>query len=86
MFEIDVDKAYSELLSSNELSFMNIMFQRRHLIEHNNGIVDQKYIDKSGDCSYAIGQRLVVKENDAYSLLQIIKKLGKGLSEIKCKV
>ena len=49
------------------------------LIEHNNGMVDQKYVDKSGDHSYVIGQRLVVKENDAYALLAIIKKLAKGL-------
>ena len=62
---------------------MNMLFQRRHLIEHNNGMVDQKYIDKSGDSSYVIGQRLVVKESDALSLLAIIKKLGTGLSSIK---
>ena len=58
---------------------MNMFFQRRHLIEHNNGMVDQKYVDKSGDNSYVIGQRLVVKESDAYALLAIIKKLAKGL-------
>ena len=62
---------------------MNMLFQRRHLIEHNNGMVDQKYIDKSGDSSYVIGQRLVVKESDALTLLAIIKKLGTGLSSMK---
>ncbi|MBR2169983.1 MAG: hypothetical protein IJ952_06435, partial [Alistipes sp.] len=51
--------------------------------EINNGMVDQKYIDKSGDSSYVIGQRLVVKESDALSLLAIVKKLGTGLSSIK---
>ena len=62
---------------------MNMLFQRRHLIEHNNGMVNQKYIDKSGDSSYVIGQRLVVKESDALTLLAIIKKLGTGLSSMK---
>ena len=62
---------------------MNLLFQRRHLIEHNNGMVDQKYIDKSGDNSYAVGQRLVVKGSDPLTLLAIIKKLGKGLVSLK---
>lgn len=83
LFENSTGKGYSAWLTDTELREMNILFQRRHLIEHNNGMVDQKYIDKSGDCSYAVGQRIVVKENDALSLLAIIKKLGKGLLTIE---
>ena len=79
LFKDAAGKGYEEWLSDQELHDMNMLFQRRHLIEHNNGMVDQKYVDKSGDNSYVIGQRLVVKENDAYALLAIIKKLAKGL-------
>ena len=79
LFKDATGKGYEEWLSDQELHDMNMFFQRRHLIEHNNGMVDQKYVDKSGDHSYVIGQRLVVKENDAYALLAIIKKLAKGL-------
>ena len=79
LFEDATGKGYEEWLSDKELHNMNMFFQRRHLIEHNNGMVDQKYVDKSGDNSYVIGQRLVIKENDAYALLAIIKKLAKGL-------
>lgn len=83
LFKDAVGKGYDEWLSALELQQMNMLFQRRHLIEHNNGMVDQKYIDKSGDSSYVVGQRLVVKESDALTLLAIIKKLGKGLMSIK---
>ena len=79
LFKDAAGKGYEEWLSDKELHDMNMFFQRRHLIEHNNGMVDQKYVDKSGDHSYVIGQRLVVKESDAYALLAIIKKLAKGL-------
>lgn len=79
LFKDAAGKGYEEWLSDKELHDMNMFFQRRHLIEHNNGMVDQKYVDKSGDNSYVIGQRLVIKENDAYALLAIIKKLAKGL-------
>ena len=58
------------------------MFQKRHLLEHNNGMVDQKYIDKSGDTSYKTGQRIVVKENEAYTLLDIIRKLGNEIIKL----
>lgn len=83
LFEEATGKAYSEWLSDTELSNMNMLFQRRHLIEHNNGMVDQKYIEKSGDHSYAVGQRLVVKESDAHALLSIIRKLCNGLMSVK---
>jgi hypothetical protein len=62
---------------------MNMMFQRRHLLEHNNGMVDQTYLDKSLDTSYSIGQRIVVKRPDANALLDVIRKLGNGLMEIQ---
>lgn len=83
LFKDAAGKGYEEWLSDKELHDMNMFFQRRHLIEHNNGMVDQKYVDKSGDNSYVIGQRLVVKENDAYALLTIIKKLAKGLMTLQ---
>lgn len=83
LFKDIIGKGYEEWLSEKELHEMNMLFQRRHLIEHNNGMVDQRYIDKSGDSSYAVGQRLVVKKSDALTLLAIIKKLGTGLSSIK---
>ena len=83
LFKDATGKGYDEWLSDKELREMNLLFQRRHLIEHNNGMVDQKYIDKSGDRSYVPGQRLVVKESDALTLLAIIKKLGTGLSSVK---
>ncbi len=83
LFKDATGKGYEEWLSDKELHDMNMFFQRRHLIEHNNGMVDQKYVDKSGDNSYVIGQRLVVKESDAYALLAIIKKLAIGLMTLQ---
>lgn len=76
-------KNYGDWLSEDELARMNTMFQRRHLIEHNGGMIDQKYIEKSGDTAYSIGQRIIIKECDAYSLLEILTKLGKGLQALQ---
>lgn len=76
---------YDYWLSEAELNRLKVMFQRRHLLEHNNGMVDKKYLDKTNDDSYKEGQRLIVKESDAYSLLKLIKKLGMGLLSLPCK-
>jgi len=82
LFNEAKQKPYSTWLSEEELSYMNIMFQKRHLIEHNGGIVDDIYVKKSGDYSYRIGQRLVIKNSEAKRLISIIYKLSKGLKEL----
>tara|TARA_R110002072_G_C7961002_1_gene533897 strand:+ start:2337 stop:2474 length:138 start_codon:yes stop_codon:yes gene_type:complete len=40
------------------------------------GIVDAKYIYKSGDQTYKEGQRIVISGSDVDSLLNCLKKLG----------
>ena len=72
---------YSTYLSETELDEMKVMMQRRHKLAHTQGIVDQRYADQSGDHSYAVGQRLVIRETQVRSLAAIIKKLAKGLRE-----
>lgn len=83
LFEKETGRKYSDWLSLGELNSMKVMFQRRHLLEHNNGMVDQLYLDKSQDTSYSLGQRIVVKVSDAYALLDVVRKLGNGLMEIQ---
>lgn len=69
-------KGYSELLEQKEWQELKRIFQKRHLIAHCEGIVDQDYIDKSGDSQYALGQRLIIKEETVRQLAEIISKLA----------
>lgn len=78
-FRNETGSGYEAFLSSDELIRMKLYFQRRHIIEHNTGIVDQKYIDNSGDNDYSVGQRIVVKTSEALDLITIIKKLSSGI-------
>ena len=50
------------------------MVLKRHLLSHTDGIVDQKYIDRSFDKTDSVGQRIVVKEKDVLSLVNFSKK------------
>jgi hypothetical protein len=68
-----INETYSDWLTKNQFDRMNILFQRRHLLQHTEGIVDQMYIDKSTDKKYDLGQRINVSEKDVLELVEYIK-------------
>ena len=87
LFEKECGYGYEKWLSEDEIKELNIFFHKRHLIVHKNGIINNNYITKSGDATYNVGQRLVIKEQDVLRLISIVKKLGEGLiSLVKEKV
>lgn len=75
-----IGETFNDWTNEKEIKSLKIFFQRRHLLSHTEGIVDQKYIDSSGDLSYKIGQRVVVKEADVNLCLSIIEKIIQALS------
>lgn len=83
LFEQETGSKYSDWLSETEQFFMKTMFQKRHLLEHNNGMVDQKYLNESNDHSYSVGQRIIVKPSDAYSLLDLLRNLGDHIIKLE---
>ncbi len=70
---------YSDWLTANEYSMLKKYFQQRHVLQHNDGIVDQDYIDKSKDNSYQLGQRLIIRETDVNEFADIVDKIGKQI-------
>lgn len=81
LWEKAIQKEYSCWLNSEELSQLNLLYQKRHILAHNEGIVDAKYIKNSNDKSYKEGQRIVVSDRDINVLLTCLEKLGNGLKE-----
>ncbi|WP_417377275.1 hypothetical protein [Gimesia maris] len=73
---------YDDILASGQLNFLKIMVQRRHKIGHRQGIVDQKYVEKSGDRTLVPGQRLVVRPEEVVRLADILEQLVQGLRKI----
>lgn len=59
-----------------------VLVNRRHLLTHGNGIVDDRYLRKSGDNTYELGQRIVVNNADLTNLLDLIEKIIHGLSRL----
>lgn len=79
LWERAVGLGYSAWMFPEELAALNVLFQKRHLLAHNEGIVDTQYITKSGDNTYKEGQRIVVSERDIGELLNCLEKLGAAL-------
>ncbi len=85
LFKVATGMGYDSWLSQNEIEDINMLFQQRHLIEHNNGLIDEIYIKKSGDSSYRVGQRVIIKNQDAIRLLRHVRKLSDGLGKFRGK-
>jgi hypothetical protein len=69
-------ESYADWISEEDLKELTILFNRRHLLAHTEGFVDERYIEKSGDSGYSIGQRIVVQEKDVRHLASIVRTLA----------
>ena len=74
--------SYSDWLNKKEFSRLETLFQRRHLLAHTEGIVDQKYLEKSGDNTYKVGQRISIKEKDVLELIGLVVKITSKIKNL----
>lgn len=70
---------YEDLLSEAQMAQLTKLFQKRHLLAHSEGVVDDKYIRESGDSAYKAGQRIGVSEAEIDTLVDYLCKLAEGL-------
>ena len=71
---------YADMLTDDEYRRLIIYFEQRHVLEHQDGIVDQEYIGRANDSRFAAGQRLVVTEGYVLDLVSIIEKLAQEIA------
>ncbi|WP_198666115.1 hypothetical protein [Tropicimonas sp. IMCC34043] len=81
LWKAEIGHAYVDLIDQAKLDQLKIYFQQRHLLAHQQGIVDQDYIDRSGDKTYAVGQRLIVRERSAQKFADLVEELGDELRQ-----
>ncbi len=56
-------------------------FQKRHVIAHKMGVVDQEYTAKTGDMRAVVGRKIGIGANEVSDLAAIVSKLATRLSE-----
>ena len=74
-FDIDIFADTKE----DERIFVDRMFHRRHVYEHNGGEVDQKYLDDSGDTTVRLKQRLRETLQDVHRFLSLLVKMARNI-------
>jgi hypothetical protein len=78
---------YLEGISTEDMRFVSIMFNKRHVFTHNAGRVDQEYIDNTGDTSVKINQVLRLRSKEIRRLLPLMRVISlnfvNGFSSIK---
>lgn len=73
-------------LDDEELKSLNTLYNKRHILSHNEGLVDEKYLSKSGDDTYKEGQRIVVLEGNIDVFVGLLEKMKAGIeSAIEAK-
>lgn len=56
-------------------------FQKRHLVAHKMGVVDQAYITKTGDMQAVVGRKISIVAAEVNGLAQIIRACAPRLSD-----
>ena len=75
-----IGKTYEAILTRDEHRDLVRLVQARHVLAHQDGIVDGYYVSKSGDHRYSVGQRLVVTPTDVRRLADLAEKLAAALT------
>lgn len=79
LWEAELGASYEQLLDAAAMKVLRVYYQQRHLISHQQGIVDSDYVSRSGDASYAVGQRLIVKDSAVLEFANLVERLGAAL-------
>ena len=74
MFGVDV----SGYLTASEWQSAVCGFQKRHLIAHKMGIVDQDYLTKTGDAQAVAGRRVCLSVAEVREFVSLISKFAKN--------
>ncbi|MFY9327137.1 MAG: hypothetical protein WAO76_03835 [Georgfuchsia sp.] len=79
LWKTSIGFTYTDILSTQELLLLKVLYQKRHILAHNEGIVDDRYLKESEDTRYKIGQRVSVSVGEVEGLVDCLTKLANGL-------
>ncbi|HEX2880910.1 MAG TPA: hypothetical protein VHO25_15365 [Polyangiaceae bacterium] len=66
-------------LSGQDWASATRSFLKRHVISHRAGVVDQQYVDESGDTSATVGRRIQLTADEVRQLIANLQQMATGL-------
>ena len=67
---------FGDVLQATEWESACRVFQKRHLLAHKMGVIDDDYVQKANDPSAIVGRKIRVVHDDVRAAIQIIEALG----------
>jgi len=70
---------FADGVTQQELDSVDRCFQKRHVLAHRMGVVDQAYIDATGDRSVVVGHKIPIAQEEIEGLMVCLEKLGQRI-------
>ena len=70
---------FADVLAPNEWEQACRIFQKRHLLSHKMGVIDEEYVQKANDPGAVVGRKIPVSHDEVTSAISIIEALGRRL-------
>ena len=67
-------------VTAEEWNAVTRAFQKRHLVAHKMGVVDEQYIANTHDSDAVVGRKVCISKDEVMNLAQIIAKMAWSLS------
>ena len=78
LFAIDM----TALVAANEWEFACRCFQKRHLLAHKMGVVDEDYLQATNDPAAVVGRKIQIGPDDVTRLCSVVRQLGENLARL----
>lgn len=66
-------------VSDEDKEFLNRMFNRRHVLTHNGGRIDQEYLDNTGDTTVKLNYKISVRSKEIRRLIPLLRTVAQNL-------
>jgi len=76
LFGVDITAG----LAAEDWDHVVLCFQKRHVFEHNKGVIDQAYVDKSGDPSAVVSRKLEIASSEVEELVTILDRMANHIN------
>ena len=70
---------FADVLSTDEWERVCRVFQKRHLLAHKMGVVDEDYVKKASDSKAVLGRKITVSHDEVVAAISLVEQLGKRL-------
>ena len=71
--------AFADILAANEWEAVCRIFQKRRLLSHKMGVVDEDYVRKANDPAAIVGHKIGIGRNEIKTATGFVEALGKRL-------